>query len=152
MAKGKGKAVIQRETASNSKQPRVTEDPQSFMGMHPTWSFKSLDNGYTKWGFSHSDDLFNDVICKLKDNEGMTWREIFSASGGRAHGTNSHYENVADLIPEAQKRWSDLKLEEYDRVFSLRLTNLHRLYGILEGGVFRIVWFDQKHEIYPTKK
>lgn len=151
MAKG-NKFVKQKETVSNSKLPKAVEDPQSFMGMHPTWSFKSLDNGYTKWGFIHADDLFNDVICKLKDNEGMTWAQIFSASGGRSHGTNSHYENVSDLIPEAQKRWADLRLEEYDRVFSLRLTNFHRLYGILENGVFRIVWFDQTHEIYPTKK
>ncbi len=151
MSKGK-KTVKQKETASNSKQPKVVEDPQSFLDMHPVWSFKSLDNGYSKWGFAHTDALFNDVICKLKDNEGMTWGEIFSASGGRTYGTNSHYENVSELIPEAQKRWKDLRLEEYDRVFSLRLTNLHRLYGILEDGVFRIVWFDQKHEIYAVKK
>lgn len=152
MAKGKGKTVIQKETASNSKQPRITEDPQSFYGNHPVWSFKLLDNNYTKWGFVHADDLYTSVICKLKDFEGMTWNEILKASGAKAHGNNSHYENVAELIPEAQKRWKELKLEEYDQAFSLRLTNLHRLYGILQDGVFRVVWFDQKHEIYPVKK
>ena len=82
----------------------------------------------------------------------MTWNEILKASGAKTHGNNSHYENVAELIPEAQKRWKELKLEEYDQAFSLRLTNLHRLYGVLQDGVFRIVWFDQKHEIYPVKK
>lgn len=151
MAKG-NKVVKQRETASNSKRPKIVEDPQSFLGKHPVWSFKSLDNCYTKWGFTHADNLYGDVISKLKDNEGMTWGQIFSAAGGRSHGTNSHYENVSDLIPEAQKRWSELHLEEYDRVFSLRLTNRHRLYGILEDGVFQVVWFDQEHEIYPVKK
>lgn len=151
MAKG-NKTVKQKETASNSKQPKVLEDPQSFFKMHPVWSFKSLDNGYSKWGFNYSDDLFNDIICKLKDFEGLTWGQIVSASGGRSHGTNSHYENVSDLIPEAQKRWKELHLEEYDRVFSLRLTSLHRLYGILQDGVYRIVWFDQNHEIYEVKK
>lgn len=151
MAK-RNKNVKQKETASNSKRPKVVENPQSFLGDHPVWSFKWMDNGYSKWGFAHSDDLLSDVICKLKDNEGMTWGQIISASGGRSHGTNSHYENVSDLIPEAQKRWKDLRHEEYDRVFSLRLTNLHRLYGILEDGVFYIVWFDQQHEIYATTK
>ena len=151
MAKGK-KSVKQKESASNEKNPKVVVDPQPFLGKHPVWSFKSLDNNYGKWGFIHADDLFGDVISKLKDNEGMTWAQIMSASGGRSQGTNSHYENVSDLIPEAQKRWSELHLEEYDQVFSLRLTNLHRLYGILQDGVFRIVWFDQKHEIYKTKK
>lgn len=146
------KTVKQKEPVSHSKQPKAIENPNSFLGMHPVWSFKSLDNSYSKWGFPHANDLLNDVICKLRDNEGMTWGQIFSASGGRTHGTNSHYENVSDLILEAQKRWADLHLEEYDCVFSLRLTNLHRLYGILENGVFRIVWFDQNHEIYAVKK
>ena len=68
MAKGK-KTVKQKETASNSKQPKMVEDPQSFMGKHPVWSFKTLDSGYSKWGFAHTDNLFSDVICKLKDNE-----------------------------------------------------------------------------------
>lgn len=151
MAKG-NKVVKQKETAVGNKQAKNVEDPLSFMGLHPVWSFKKLDNGYGKWGFIHSDNLYNDVISKLKDNEGLTWNQIISASGGRSHGTNSHYENVSDLVPEAQKRWKDLHLEEYDRIFSLRLTGRHRLYGILQSGVFSIVWFDQNHEIYPVSK
>lgn len=151
MPKGK-KTVKQREAASNLKQPKRVEDPQSFMGKYPVWSFKFLDNGYTKWGFAHTDKLLIDVICKLKDNEGMTWGQIFSAAGGRSHGTNSHYVNISELTPEAQKRWRDLNLEEYDQAFSLRLSNLHRLYGVLQDGIFRIVWYDQNHEVYAVKK
>lgn len=151
MAKDK-KVVKRKELVSHTKQPKIAEDPQSFLGNHPVWSFKSLDNGYHKWGFVHTDDLFGKVISKLKENEGMTWGEIMSSSGGRTHGTNNHYEDVSKLIPEAQKRWRNLHLEEYDRVFSLRLNGVQRLYGILQDGVFRIVWFDQEHEIYPTKK
>lgn len=146
------KKAIQKETASNSKQPKIIENPQSFFGDHPVWSFKWMDNDYEKWGLSHSSDLLNDVICKLKDNEGMTWGEIIKAAGGRSSGTNSHFENVSELIPEAQKRWRELRHDEYDRVFSLRLKSLHRLYGILEDGVFYIVWYDQNHEIYPSGK
>jgi len=33
-----------------------------------------------------------------------------------------------------------------------RLTGIQRLYGILENGVFKVVWFDQNHEIYSIKK
>lgn len=151
MAKSK-KVVKQKETASNSKSPKAVEDPQSFYALHPTWSFKRLDNHYGKWGFIHTDDLYNAVIAKLKDYEGMTWAGILSAAGGRSHGNNNHYENVSDLIPEAQRRWRDLQLEEFDRVFSLRLTGEYRLYGILQGGIFQVVWFDQKHEIYQCQR
>lgn len=151
MAKSK-KVVKQKETASNIKSPKAIENPQSFYDMHPIWSFKLLDNSYTKWGFVHTNDLYNDIIVKLKDYEGMTWGDVIKASGGRAHGNNNHYENISDLIPEAQKRWREIRLEEYDRVFSLRLTGEQRLYGVLLDGIFRIVWFDQHHEIYTTQK
>ena len=82
MAKGK-KTVKQKESAGNEKRPKSTENPQSYYGQYPVWSFRKLDDGYTKWGFSHTNELFRSVISKLKDYEGMTWNEILKASGGR---------------------------------------------------------------------
>ena len=151
MAK-KNKVVKQKEIASNSKIPKHVEDPESFYDKVPVWSFKLLDNNYDKWGFIHVDNINETIINKLKDYEGMTWDEIIKETGGKKHGNNNHYENISDLIPEAQNRWKELHLEEYDRIFSLRLTGLQRLYGILLNGVFKIVWFDPKHEIYKTQK
>lgn len=148
----KAKRIIQKEKVSGKKNPIITEDPTSYYSMMPTWSFKYLDNNYEKWGFIHVKDINSTIISKLKDYEGMTWKEIIETSGGRTNGNNNHFENISDLILEAQKRWKNLKLDEYDRIFSLRLTGKQRLYGILDNGVFKIVWFDQKHEIYPSKK
>ena len=149
---GKSKKVVQKERVEGKKLPIAIENPNSYYGKAPIWSFRNLDNGYKKWGFIHVENLNDVVISKLKNYEGMTWAEIMNASGGRSHGNNSHFENVSALIPEAQQRWNELKLDEYDNIFSLRLTGEKRLYGILENGVFRIVWFDPKHEIYSVKK
>lgn len=150
---GSGKKTPKtRESASNSKNPKATEDPQSYLKKTPVWSFRRLDNTYTKWGLRCVDNLYDTIIKKLKDFEGMTWDAILKATGGRKHGNNNHFEDVSSLIPEAQKRWADLKLEEYDRVFSLRLTGKHRLYGILLDGVFQVIWYDPNHEIYPLDK
>ena len=146
------KKVKQRESASNSKVPKRGEDPQSFLKKKPVWSFCRIDNGYDKWGLNTVNNLYDTIISKLRDFEGMTWDEIIKASGGRSQGNNNHFENISSLIPEAQRRWSDIKLDEYDQIFSLRLTGTQRLYGILENGVFQIVWFDPSHEIYCTKK
>ena len=148
----KSKKVIQKESVSGKKLPVAIEDPNSYYRMTPVQSFKYLDNGYKKWGFAHVETLNATVISKLKDYEGMMWGDIMQASGGRSHGNNSHFENVSELIPEAQQRWSELKFDEYDRVFSLRLTGEQRIYGILENGVLKIVWFDPIHEIYSVKK
>ena len=111
-----------------------------------------MDNGYKKWGFIHANDINESIISKLKAFEGMTWGEIMQISGGRNRGTNSHFENISDLIPEAQKRWKELKLDEYDRIFSLRLAGTQRLYGILENGILKIVWHDPIHEIYSINR
>lgn len=149
MGKRKG-AIKEGESVSAIKRPK--DGAISSFNVRPTWSFSRADCAYTKWGLHHTNKLFEEVITKLKDLEGMNWNEIMQASGGRSHGTNSHFEDVSALIPEAQKRWQKLGLEEYDQVFSLRLTGTHRLYGILSDGVLSIIWYDQNHEIYRVAK
>lgn len=152
MAKNGSKKIVQKEQVSGSKSPKNIEDPDSYYRKSPVWSFRLLDNNYMKWGFVHTKDINLTIISKLQEYEGMTWGEVIKATGGRSHGNNNHFENVSDLIPEARQRWKDLKLEEYDRVFSLRLTGEQRLYGILDNGTFKIIWFDQKHEIYQLSR
>ena len=96
-------------------------------------------------------NLYENVILKLKDYEGLTWAEINKASGGGTYGTNSHYEDVEDLCKDARDRINELMIFE-DRVFSLRLDGETRLYGIIENGVFYVIWYAPNHEIYPVKK
>ncbi len=67
------------------------------------------------------------------------------------NGTNSHFEDIAILCKEAQKRIEELHLD-IDQVFSLRLTATLRIYGILENGVFNVLWYDPNHEICPAVK
>ena len=83
----------------------------------------------------------------------MTWSEIQSASGGKraGNGTNNHFEYIAEMSKEAQKRAKELHLD-VDQLFSLRLTGKERLYGILNNGVFYVLWYDAQHEIYPSVK
>ena len=153
MAK-KDKRVKCIESVNSSKTPKLVENPQSYLRKSPVWSFKIVDNGYTKWGLKHVEDINETIVEKLKSYEGMTWDEILKATGGKktGNGNNSHYESISSLITEAQKRWSDLKLDEYDQVFSLRLTGAQRLYGLLQDGIFEIIWFDPIHEIYNSKR
>lgn len=152
MARQDKKVVKQKEQVSVIKSPTHIENPVSFMSKSPIWSFKLIDNDYDKWGFANVKDMNRDVITKLRDFEGMTWSEILKTSGAKSHGNNSHYEDISALTKDAQKRWIELNLEEYDQVFSLRLTNTHRLYGLIDNGIFKVIWYDQRHEIYPVTK
>lgn len=44
-----------------------------------------------------------------------------------------------------------IKLYE-DEVFSLRINGKHRLIGILEDGVFYVIWNDKEHDICASSK
>lgn len=56
-------------------------------------------------------------------------------------------------VKKHKKRFSELNLEEYaDQVYSLRLMNKTRIYGILRDGIFSILWYEKEHEIYPSVK
>ena len=44
-----------------------------------------------------------------------------------------------------------IKLYE-DEVFSLRINGKHRLIGILEDGVFYVIWNDKEHDICTSSK
>ena len=127
-------------------------DSDSYLGRHPVWSFKKLDVSSDRWSLNQIDDLYHDIVLKLRDYEGMTWQEIMSASGGRSRGTNNHFENVSDLCKDACDRINVLHMSDIDQVFSLRLSSLERLYGILEDGTYFVLWYDPNHEIYPVEK
>ena len=141
------------EKANVKKSPATRENPEEYIKKNPVWAFSRCDMEHVKWSITNH-DFINEIFQKLINFERMTWQEIQSASGGKrdGNGTNSHFVNVAELSKEARDRLTELKLYDIDQLFSLRLAAKIRLYGILENGVFYILWYDQEHEIYEIKK
>ena len=66
-------------------------------------------------------------------------------------GWTEEWYDIAILCKDAQRRIEELHLD-IDQVFSLRLTETLRIYGILENGVFNVLWYDPNHEICPAVK
>lgn len=147
------KKVKQIVTSGNTKKPERTVNPNAYLSKHPVWSFCRCDTEYEKWSIKNVESFCEDILDKLISYEGLTWAEIQAASGGKSHGngTNSHFEYISGMIREAQKRAEVLHLD-VDQLFSLRLTGNVRLYGILDDGIFYVLWLDKKHEIYPSSK
>lgn len=75
-------------------------------------------------------------------------------SGGRSAGTNHHNLALEGFTRDAKKRLIELKLDDISELFSLRLSNTIRIYGIKDGRVLKILWYDQYHGskngAYPT--
>ena len=142
----------------HSKEVRTKENPDSTDQLTPAWQFHRCDREHALWGW---EKLPNEEFIKIiKDHlhgfENMTWVTIKQASGGRKSGTNSHPLPIEGFAKDAIKRLQDLKLDDISELFSLRLNNTLRLYGIKDGRVLRFIWHDPHHGTksgaYPTQK
>ena len=95
-------------------------------------------------------------MSKLQNFESMTWEEIMKATGGRDKGTNSHFVEVGKLTNNAKKRLAEIEQDDVSQLFSLRLDNKKRIYGIHDRRALKLLWYDSYHgnnnkAVYPLK-
>ena len=145
---------LAREADKAARIPKTIVDGSRF-DSHVTWctTKADLDNSWS-WGEPRkwSQDEWNTVIHPaFKKFEQITWKEIDQFSSDTGHKMH-HGHEVGDLIKEAQERWRQLNLEEYDSVFRFRLGGQRRrAWGIIVQAHFHFVWWDREHKIYPTE-
>jgi len=129
---------------ARKKEPKTTENPESFYSKFPSWRFSKVDDEHEKWSFIKNSVLINKAICdRLSGFEKQAWKNII--------GKESHFISIGDLTKEAQDRIEFLGLQ-YDELFSLRINSRERMFGIIEDGVMFFLWYDEKHEICPSHK
>jgi len=157
MAKQKGQPKWAKEPSAE-RQPRIKESPESADRQTVAWQFHRRDQEHPLWGWSKlgADGflaLLERYFCHL---ESMTWGEVQAATGGRREGNNNHFVPVSKMPKEAQARLVELRLDDIDDLFSMRLENALRLYGIRDGRVLRLVWHDPHHGTdrgaYPVQR
>lgn len=135
---------------------RVGGNPSTHETETISWHFHRLDRDHPLWGW---DKLkagdWKSILDALVSLESLTWAKLKEAAGGRSRGTNHHSLSTEQFCKSARDRLEEIRLDDYDEIFSLRLTNTLRLYGIRDGRVLRIVWHDPHHGssngAYPTK-
>ena len=132
-----------REPASGF--PRTRNNPESTDAETLAWNFHRLDTDHPDWGWNLKARLWRQLLDHLKALEGLTWAELKQQAGGKNQGTNHHPIPVADLSSSAQKRLEEINLDDFSTVFSLRLANTLRLYGVRDGRVLRLIWYDPHH-------
>lgn len=127
------------------KSPRHQKQPQSSDSETIVWHVNTIDKE-GEWGWKKLEvGTFWDVIFEaIKHFETMTWSVI--------KGSQNHTINVADICKEAQKRLRDIQLDDIDELFSLRISGAKRIFGIRDGRVFKVLWWDPNHTVCPTKR
>lgn len=146
----KNKKIVTTEKAAGVKKPRNAVDPDNWLSCRPLWRFERADQGFD-WDLFSANNL-GSIIKKLIDFEHMTWSEVLKQTHDDGRSSN-HFISPNKMIKKAQNRLFELKLDQhFDSIFSLRLNSTERLFGILEDGIFNILWYDNNHQICPSPK
>jgi hypothetical protein len=128
---------------SSEKIPRQKEDANNFLTMRPSWQISRIDEeGRWGWNNIRAEDFKNEFIPKIRNFESNTWAQIL--------GDKSHEVLISEIDKAAQKRLTDLKLLDIETLVSLRLAGKKRVWGIRNAAVFKILWWDPEHEVYPS--
>jgi hypothetical protein len=146
----KPKTKIRPDT---SKNPKVDpyNIPESVMNKRPAWRLGMMDiDGEWGWGKLDSRESVVEIQKMLRDFESMTWAEIERKKG--QSGKNNHPMPVQNICKEARKRLKEIELDDIDVLYSIRLSNAHRVWGKRDNEAFYILWWDPAHTVCPVSK
>lgn len=143
MTPAKRKRVRETAQVSAAKRPREAIGTNS---EKPTWGVSLLDQS-GPFGRGISADDAAEILDFLPRMEKLTWNEVLK---NRRDGGN-HQVAVRLICSAAQKRLEQRGIET-DALISLRVTGEKRIWGIRQGSVLHLLWWDPEHEVYPTKR
>lgn len=142
----RGAAKVPRSSFGEGNQKNARGRVPEYGWTLPLWAFVIVDLG-VPWCWSRMDGAtIAEVLGRLKHFESMTWSEIEAGTG--SHLIRDH----GGLSKAARDRLQEIEQDDTDTLFSLRIGGKSRIFGIREGGVLRILWWDPEHEIYPSRK
>ena len=139
-------AGVVTPTVARQARTHAHRDPSGHDRETPVWRFSIVDReGPWGWRNRAGPDWWNEILPKLQSFESMTWAEIIRAAGGRTRGNNSHFVLVEELTRRARDRLAEIGQEDLSDLFSLRLTATTRIYGVRDGRVLKLLWYDPDH-------
>lgn len=134
------------QNPSTNKIPTSRENVEKHTTERLVWRVSIIDkDGKWGWGRIDSNILWDKIHSKLKSFESMTLHEI-------TNNGDSHNIEVNQIVKDAQRRLEEIRQADVDELFSLRLSGKERIWGIVDRNIFKILWWDPKHEICPSAK
>ncbi len=114
--------------------------------MNPAWRLSLLELvDPFGWHRLSGQDL-KDIRSRLVSFESMTWSEILIRD--KKH---NHFVRRDQICADAERRLKDIKQDDVDEIVSLKVMARERVWGIMDGGVLKILWWDPQHRICPSK-
>lgn len=150
------KVVKVQENPSRNKFVYLPNEEAFSKACHLTWCTTISDlEGEWSWQEQRcwtEEEWQTQILPNLSSLEKSTWSEILFEQKTPAKGGKSvpkhHSQELITLVKEAQNRWIEIGLEEYDTAFRFRFANTVRAWGVRLEGHFYLVWWERHHKIY----
>lgn len=128
------------------KAATTAPDPEA-LKRKPSWrTARLVMDGDFGWHTLDANTL-RYLLGKLAQFETMTWGEIGAAE------KQYHYISWDSLSPEGRAVLeSTCREEERETLFSFRLSNTERVYGLRLEGVLSLLVWDPEHQVCPSEK
>lgn len=143
---------LARAAAQAQQTPKTIVEGSRFASRMTFCVTKKDHEGLWSWQESRAwtgEEWARDICPALTDFSKLTWGEIDRFSSDSGHKMH-HSHEISQLLEEAQKRWIELDLEQFDTVFRFRMGNIQRAWGYVVQAHFFMVWWDRHHSIYPV--
>lgn len=146
-SKKKVKQAVQQNRKSIPNQNASTDNKRMI------WVFDRVqNNGNFRFSVEREDFNAKVVFEKLLQYSKLTWSEVRRETHDQRNKTKHHYVDIDSLTKEGQQSVkSVLSEEDYDSIFSFRLSNMERIIGLRENEKFVVMWFDPDHKFVKTK-
>ena len=127
------------------KTPKVISAPPRFQGTILAWRFNAADqSGPFAWSSIADGETYRTVIEKLIGFETMSETDLGAAG--------CHAIPLGRLSSEAQRRLTEIQLDDLDDLYSFRIKGKMRVFGVVRSNYVRVLWFDPDHKVCPSKK
>lgn len=129
------------------KQPKTAAPVADPNKQTPQWCFASFQG--TPWldGDGRGDtDIFTTVCKSMKSFSTRTWNEI-----EHDRPDHDHMVRPDKIIREARDELERLQFGGLE-LWRFRFSGERRIWGVRDGRLLRVLWWDPHHQICPAKK
>jgi hypothetical protein len=105
------------------------------------------------WTWDVSPKEVQSLLTFLSELAELTWAEIEAQRTGGRHSHKKHHSYAVDQLSSKarQRLWERVSDESVTHLFRFRYGGTQRLWGIRDRAMFKMVWLDLKHQVYPTE-
>ncbi len=78
----------------------------------------------------------------IKHYEGMTWTNYIGEY-------NNHPIAMSKVSDKAKHRLNKIDKMQFGELYQMRVGKKERVWGVKQGEVFYVLWWDPEHTVYP---